>query len=173
MAGRGAHNFTRASAGEFSRRVTLRLQSQDTRKFLLSDAVRRVRNAAVRSGGTDVAVISPKKRIQRWCVMRSPHVNKTSREHFWMVTHTRVVEWDADGSADREAPEVIARNLPATVAGRLQDDVPGLMALPVAWDLMQRRGETAGTAGEGEVATKSADVPADVAADGGVEKTSS
>lgn len=118
-----------------ARRITFRMQTQDMRSYMVTDAVRRARRAAARAGGEYVRTLTPPKRIKRWCVLRSPHVNKTSREHFWMHTHTRVLQWDAGANVDRAAPIVIARNLP-TVAIRVQDNMPGLMALPVVWEML-------------------------------------
>lgn len=120
----------------FARRITYRMQSQDVRKYLIADAVRRARRAAVRAGGEYVRTLTPPKRIKRWCVLRSPHVNKTSMEHFWMHTHTRILQWDANVNVDRAAPFVIARNLPPIVATRVQEDMPGLMALRSVWEVL-------------------------------------
>ena len=30
--------------------------------------------------------------IKRWCVIRSPHVDKDSREHFQLSTHKRLID---------------------------------------------------------------------------------
>lgn len=128
--------FGPAAVAPYARRITYRMQTQDVRKYLISDAVRRARRAAVRSGGEYVQTITPPKRIKRWCVLRSPHVNKTSREHFWMHTTTRVLQWDANPEVERATPFVIARNLPPTVATRVEEDMPGIMSLPTVWNIL-------------------------------------
>lgn len=121
------------------RRIAFRMQTHDTRSFLVAEVVRRARAAVVRAGGMPVGgEITPPKRIKRWCVNRSPHVNKTSREHFWMITHTRVLRFDAGPDMSREAPYVIASNLPPIVATRVQEEVPALMALADTWQLRSK-----------------------------------
>lgn len=131
----------------YTRRVTLRLQTQDVRKYLLTDTVRRTTSAMVRAGATPVRTLTPPKRIKRWCVLRSPHVNKTSREHFWMHTHSRIMEFDLP-TTQRAAPFVVVRNLPR-VAARVQENSPGLALLRQLWD-----GAKAGAADKGSKTTK-------------------
>lgn len=144
--------------GRFARRVTYRIQTQDVRKYLLSDVVRRARGALVRAGGTYVRTLAPPKRIKRWCVLRSPHVNKTSREHFWMHTHTRILQCDipADDAEALAASHVIARNLPH-VAVRIEHNSPGLCMLGTLWDLSGGGDAPAKAEGEGEGESESAD----------------
>ena len=59
---------------------------------LLDDSGRRIVDA-VKLNGTDVTGPVPlptKRRI--YCVLRSPHVNKDSREHFEIRTHKRLID---------------------------------------------------------------------------------
>ena len=59
---------------------------------LLDDSCRRIVDA-VKLNGTDVTGPVPlptKRRI--YCVLRSPHVNKDSREHFEIRTHKRLID---------------------------------------------------------------------------------
>lgn len=130
---------TRHVLNPFARRVTYRLQTHDVRSFALEDAVRRARAAVSRAGGELLGGVSaPPRHTKRWCVNRSPHVNKTSREHFWMITHRRIFEWDAGAAVEREAPAFIAGNLPAHVAVRVTENMPAIMALPLAWQTMHK-----------------------------------
>lgn len=68
---------------------------------------------------------------------RSPHVNKTSREHFWLITHRRIFKWDAPAHVDIDAPITISQMLPIGVAVRTVEERPGLMCLHGAWDTLQ------------------------------------
>lgn len=121
---------TRYPVTRTARRITYKLQTHDVRTYLFEDAVRRTRSAVTRAGGElRGGVYAPPKQIKRWCVLRSPHVNKKSREHFWMVTHKRVFKWDAPAAVDKEAPVFISSMLPETVAIRVTEERPGLMAL--------------------------------------------
>lgn len=121
-----------------SRRITFKFQTHDVRIYLFEDAVQRARRAVTRAGGHLLGgVFGPPKHIRRWCVNRSPHVNKTSREHFWLITHRRVFRWDADTSVDPDAPIEIASAMPNIVAMRITEDRPGLMCLKDVWETLQ------------------------------------
>jgi small subunit ribosomal protein S10 len=59
---------------------------------MLDDSCRRILEA-VQSTGTEAVGPIPlptKRRI--YCVLRSPHVNKDSREHFEIRTHKRIID---------------------------------------------------------------------------------
>lgn len=73
-----------------------------------------------------------------------------------MITHTRIVQWDAGKNVDINAPTVIAMNLPGIVATRVEDNMPGLMALPVAWDLLHPSKEALEDAAAAEAAEAAA-----------------
>ena len=48
---------------------------------------------AVKDSGIDaVGPIPLPTKIRRYCVLRSPHVNKDSREHFEIRTHKRIID---------------------------------------------------------------------------------
>ncbi|KAI0563134.1 30S ribosomal protein S10 [Gracilaria domingensis] len=133
---------TRYPLARTSRRITYKLETYDVRKYLFEDIVRRVNKAITRAGGElKGGIYAPPKQIRRWCVNRSPHVNKKSREKFWMITHKRVIKWDADSNVDYEAPIVISRSLPPTVAVRVVQDIPGLMVLKDVFGTMQNVAE--------------------------------
>lgn len=121
-----------------ARRITYKLQTHDVRMYLFEDAVERARRAVTRAGGElRGGVYGAPKHIRRWCVNRSPHVNKTSREHFWLISHRRVFRWDAGPNVDPQAPLEISRNLPPSVAIRVTDERPGLMSLRSLWETLQ------------------------------------
>jgi small subunit ribosomal protein S10 len=52
-------------------------------------------------------------RIKRVCVIRSPHIDKDSREHFEMLTHKRLV--DIQEPTARTLEELSRLNVPAGV----------------------------------------------------------
>lgn len=139
------------------RRVRYRFKSTDVRKYALTEAIRRARGAVVRAGGELVSgVRASRPAVRRWCVLRSPHVNKTSREHFWMRTHKRAFDWDAEvGQVDDAAEEQIAAGLPANVALRVEVDAPALLRLRDVWDTMQRSKGMAEVAVEGNISSAS------------------
>ena len=57
-------------------------------------------------------IMLPTKR-KIWCVLRSPHVNKDSREHFEMRTHTRFI--DIVGPSAATVDQLMALQMPAGV----------------------------------------------------------
>lgn len=121
------------------RRVTYRFNSTDVRRYALTESIRRARAAVVRAGGVTVGhVRTAPAHIRRWCVLRSPHVNKTSREHFWLRTHRRSFAWEAPTSVVAADAEIdIAQRLPANVATRVVVDAPALWRLKDIFNTME------------------------------------
>mgnify|MGYP001356339375 CR=1 FL=1 len=80
---------------------------------MLDDSCRRILEA-VRSTGTEAIGPVPlptKRRI--YCVLRSPHVNKDSREHFEIRTHKRII--DVQGPTDSTLENLRSLDLSAGV----------------------------------------------------------
>lgn len=125
-------------------RISFRMQTHDTKMWYFEDIVRRTRAAVVRAGGLLCGgVHAPPRATRRWTVLRSPHVHKKSREKFWMVTHRRIFDWDAPAaSVDPHAPSFISRSLPSSVAVRVTDNAPGLMALQPFFETIQRMNDS-------------------------------
>lgn len=57
----------------------------------LDKAVKEIVSIVKRSGAKVVGPVPLPTRKQRFTVIRSPHVNKTSREQFWIQTHKRLL----------------------------------------------------------------------------------
>ena len=57
---------------------------------------------------------------QKWCVLRSPHVDKKSREHFEMRTHKRLID--------------ILEPPPQTVDALMQLDLPAGVDIEIKMD---------------------------------------
>ena len=76
-------------------RIRIRLKAFDHR--VLDDSVRKIVDAAERTGAAVVGPIPLPTRIEKFTVNRSPHVDKKSREQFEMRTHRRlldIVDWN-------------------------------------------------------------------------------
>lgn len=71
-------------------RVRIRLKSYDHR--LLDASATKIVDVAQEAQGKVVGPIPLPTRRQVFCVLRSPHVNKKSREHFEMRTHKRLID---------------------------------------------------------------------------------
>ena len=59
---------------------------------LLDIWVREIINAAERTGARVSGAVQLPTSINRFCVIRSPHVHKKSREHFELRTHNRLID---------------------------------------------------------------------------------
>jgi len=70
--------------------IRIRLKSYDHR--MLDKSTQEIVNTAKRTGAKVRGPIPMPTNIQRFCVLRSPHVSKKSREHFEMRTHKRMME---------------------------------------------------------------------------------
>jgi small subunit ribosomal protein S10 len=75
------------SAGE---KIRIRLKAYDHR--ILDQSTREIVETAKRTGATVAGPIPLPTTINRWTVLRSPHVDKKSREQFEMRTHKRIID---------------------------------------------------------------------------------
>jgi len=70
--------------------IRIRLKAFDHR--VLDQSAREIVNTAHRTGANVRGPIPLPTRIERFTVLRSPHVNKKSREQFEIRTHKRVLD---------------------------------------------------------------------------------
>jgi len=75
------------SAGE---KIRIRLKAYDHR--ILDQSTREIVETAKRTGAEVAGPIPLPTTINRWTVLRSPHVDKKSREQFEMRTHKRLID---------------------------------------------------------------------------------
>ena len=73
-------------------RDKLRIVLQAYEHRLLDQSTARIVEAAERTGAAIRGPIPMPTRIKRFCVIRSPHVDKDSREHFELRIHKRLVD---------------------------------------------------------------------------------
>ncbi|RMF97663.1 MAG: 30S ribosomal protein S10 [Candidatus Schekmanbacteria bacterium] len=71
-------------------RIRIRLKAYDHK--LLDKSAEEIVNTAVRTGAKVAGPIPLPTRISRYTVLRSPHVNKKSREQFEIRTHKRLLD---------------------------------------------------------------------------------
>lgn len=71
-------------------RIRIKLRSYDTAN--LDASTKQIVDAATRTGANIAGPIPLPTNIRRYCVLRSPHVNKKSREHFQIATHSRLID---------------------------------------------------------------------------------
>ncbi len=70
--------------------IRIRLKAFDHR--VLDTSAAEIVNTAKRTGANVSGPVPLPTRIEKFCVNRSPHVNKKSREQFEMRTHRRLLD---------------------------------------------------------------------------------
>ncbi|HHL40183.1 MAG TPA: 30S ribosomal protein S10 [Deltaproteobacteria bacterium] len=73
-----------------NQKIRIRLKAYDHR--LLDMSVREIVETVRRTGAELRGPIPLPTRINKFCVLRSPHVDKKSREQFEMRTHKRLMD---------------------------------------------------------------------------------
>lgn len=71
-------------------RIRIRLKAYDYK--LLDKSAREIALAAKNTGAKISGPIPLPTKIEKFCVLRSPHVDKKSREQFEIRTHKRLIE---------------------------------------------------------------------------------
>jgi small subunit ribosomal protein S10 len=71
-------------------KIRIRLKAYDHR--LLDQSVKEIVETAKRTGARIAGPIPLPTAISRYCVLRSPHVDKKSREEFEIRTHKRLID---------------------------------------------------------------------------------
>src|SRR3989304_8413161 len=71
-------------------KIRIRLKAFDHR--ILDQSAVQIVETAERTGAAVVGPVPLPTRIRKFCVIRSPHVDKDSREQFEMRTHKRLID---------------------------------------------------------------------------------
>lgn len=70
--------------------IRIKLKAYDHR--VLDQSSQKIVETAKNTGSIIVGPVPLPTKLERFCVLRSPHVDKKSREHFEMRTHKRLIE---------------------------------------------------------------------------------
>ena len=73
-----------------TQKIRIRLKGYDHK--LLDQSTLEIVDTAKRTGASIAGPIPLPTSINKYCVLRSPHVNKKSREQFEMRTHRRLLD---------------------------------------------------------------------------------
>lgn len=73
-----------------NQKIRIRLKAYDHK--LLDKSTKDIVEAAKRTGAVVAGPIPLPTRIEKFCVLRGPHVDKKSREQFEIRTHKRLIE---------------------------------------------------------------------------------
>lgn len=71
-------------------RIRIRLKAFDHR--ILDQSAVQIAEAAERTGAAVVGPVPLPTHIRKFCVLRSPHIDKDSREQFEMRIHKRLID---------------------------------------------------------------------------------
>lgn len=71
-------------------KLRIKIKGYDSK--VVDNAARQIIETALRTGAKVIGPIPLPTRIRRFTVNRSPHVDVTSKEHFEMRTHKRLVD---------------------------------------------------------------------------------
>jgi small subunit ribosomal protein S10 len=77
-------------AAEYPNKIRIRLKAYDHR--LLDQSTAQIVDTAKRTGAKIIGPIPLPTRISKYTVLRSPHVDKKSREQFEIRAHKRLVD---------------------------------------------------------------------------------
>ena len=94
-----------------SQKIRIRLKAYDHR--LLDQSTKEIVETAKRTGAKVAGPVPLPTAINKYCVLRSPHVDKKSREQFEMRTHKRLL--DIVDPTAKTVDELKKLNLPAGV----------------------------------------------------------
>lgn len=75
---------------ELDQKIRIRMEAYDHRA--LDQASQEIIESAKRSGAKVIGPVPLPTRIERYTVLRSPHVDKRSREQFEIRTHKRLID---------------------------------------------------------------------------------
>lgn len=80
---------------------------------VLDQSAIQIVQAAERTGARVKGPVPMPTTIKRFCVIRSPHIDKNSREHFEVRTHNRLI--DITGPSSKTIDSLTRINVPAGV----------------------------------------------------------
>ncbi len=71
-------------------KIRIKLKAYDHR--IIDQSAQMIVEAAERTGAVVAGPVPLPTEIKRFCVLRSPHIDKDSREHFEIRTHKRLID---------------------------------------------------------------------------------
>jgi len=92
-------------------KIRIKLKSYDHR--ILDQSAVQIVEAAERTGAAVIGPVPLPTHIKKFCVIRSPHVDKDSREQFEIRTHKRLI--DIVDPTTKTIDALTTLNLPAGV----------------------------------------------------------
>ena len=102
--------------------IRIRLRGYDN--SLLDSSTQDIINTAKRTGAKVKGPIPLPKKKRRWCLLKSPHVNKKSREHFEATTYSRIIDVHIEiDKIDQYGKDLCKIGLPSGVRMELRNSI--------------------------------------------------
>ncbi|MCU0315701.1 MAG: 30S ribosomal protein S10 [Fimbriimonadaceae bacterium] len=92
-------------------RIRIRLRAYDHR--ILDQSASKITDTAKRTGAKIAGPIPLPTRIRRFCVIRGPHIDKESMEHFELRIHNRLI--DINEPTNKTIDSLMRLDLPSGV----------------------------------------------------------
>mmetsp|Transcript_9260 Transcript_9260/g.27857 ORF Transcript_9260/g.27857 Transcript_9260/m.27857 type:complete len:398 (-) Transcript_9260:75-1268(-) len=122
-----------------------KMQSADTRSWIVDELVRRAMCSALRAKGIIVEGESRLKTLSKvWCVNRSVFAHGSHKDHFWMRIRRIQFKWKQDVLDYQDEPVLrhsgyrIAERLPGNVATHVVEEAPAVVGIPDMFLTIQR-----------------------------------
>lgn len=92
-------------------KIRIKLKSYDP--HMITESCNQIINAALRTNASIIGPVAFPTKRKLYCVLRSPHVDKDSREHFEIRTHSRMI--DVYALSSQTIDSLMKLNIPAGV----------------------------------------------------------
>jgi len=90
----------------------------------LKQACSKIEQISINEPGYIKGPIPLPKRKRRWCLLKSPHVNKKSREHFEATTYSRIIDIYLEiNKIDKYGEDLCKTGIPSGVRMELRNPV--------------------------------------------------
>jgi small subunit ribosomal protein S10 len=104
--------------------LTFRIKLWSYNLEMLKQACEKIEKIGVVEPGFIKGPIPLPKKTRRWCLLKSPHVNKKSREHFEATTYSRIIDIYIDtNQVDKYGENLCKAGLPAGVRMELRNSI--------------------------------------------------
>ena len=88
----------------------------------LKQACSKIEQIEINEPGYIKGPIPLPKRKRRWCLLKSPHVNKKSREHFEATTYSRIIDIHLEiNKIDKYGEDLCKMGIPSGVRVELRN----------------------------------------------------
>lgn len=104
----------------------IRIKLKSFEHLNLTESCKKIVETATQTGATVAGPVPLPTRRRLYCVLRSPHVNKNSMEHFQILTHQRLI--DLKNPTAQTIDALMQLDLPAGAPRRLRPPAASLVA---------------------------------------------